>query len=156
MAEEFRANGSPADFHSITFDLGDGTKSISRTSGMTSFDLNDQVDREKVRAIGRYCEGITTGEHDGDASCEWTSQGWKDTYTRVVALGNGIYGFKGTITLSYTEQDGTPTTVVMTDACFKTRKRSGKTGTEGMRVQTDIDCGGKIYENGVGPFGEKL
>jgi hypothetical protein len=154
--QEFRAKGSPADFHSCIFDFGDGSKAIHRTDGLTSYDVNDQVDREKVRAVGRYAKGLTSGEYDADLSLEWLSQAWKDVSKKLTDLGDGVYGFKGTFTLTYTEQDGTPMTVVATDIMFKTRKRSGKQGTEGLKVSTDLDCGGRVYENGIGPFGEKL
>ncbi len=153
---EFRANGSPADFHCCVFDFSDGTKQINRTDGLTSFDFNDQVDREGVRGVGRYKKGLTTGEYDGDGALEWLSQAWTDMEKRLNDLGNGVFGFKGTFTMSYSEQDGTPMTVVMIDMQFKTRKRSGKQGTAGLTVSTDLDCGGKIYVNGIGPFGEKL
>lgn len=155
-AQEFRVKGSPADFHCITLDFGDGKKSITKTSGVTKFDFNDNVDRGEVRAIGRYMDGLTTGEYKADYSLEWTAQGWKDVYKKLTDLGNGIYGFKGNITLSYTEKDGKPTTVVITGAMFKNRKRSGSQGTDGLTVATDGDVEGKIYENGIGPFGERL
>jgi hypothetical protein len=156
MSNEFRAKGSPADFHSVTIDLADGSKSIHRTSGVTSFDINDQVDREKMRAQGRYAKGLTTGEYDADGALEWMTEEWTTVSAELGLLDGGVYGFKGNLTIAYTEQNGKPMTVVAQGVMFKTRKRSGKQGTEGMKIQTDLDVEGKVFENGVGPFGEKL
>ncbi len=154
--EEFRANGSPADFHSVTLDHANGGKSFNRTDGVTSFDFNDNVDRGEVRGRGRYMKGLTTGEYKADISLEWLSAAWTEIESQLSDLGNGVYGFKGDLTLSYTEQDGTYVVVVAQGVQYKTRKRSGKQGTDGLKVQTDLDIEGKIFVNGVGPFGEKL
>jgi hypothetical protein len=156
MTQEFRAKGSPADFHSVTIDFSDGSKSFHRTDGVTSFDINDQVDREKVRGQGRYSKGLTSGEYDSDGSLEWLSEAWTEVSKKLADLGNGVYGFKGNLTIAYTEKSGKPMTVVATGVMFKTRKRSGKQGTEALKMQTDLDIEGKVYENGVGPFGERL
>jgi hypothetical protein len=154
--KDFTVNGARASFQSFRFELEDGAVCFGVQKGLKEFNWSDNVEREQPRANGPYPEGVTNGEYQAEGSQVWLAEDWDRFALRLAARGYGVYSYRGSSSCIYTRDDGAITTINIIDMMFKKRGRDNKQGPEGLLVSLDLEIAGPIFENGIGPFGERL
>lgn len=154
--QDFTVNGARASFQSFRFELEDGAVCFGVQRGIKEFNWSDNCEREEPRANGPYAEGITNGEYKAEGSMVWLAEDWDRFAKNLADRGYGVYSYRGSATCVYKRDDGAVTTINIVDMLFKSRKRDNKQGPEGLLVSVDLDIPSPIFENGIGPFGERL
>lgn len=150
---DFRTNGTHAQFSDWRFDFDDGKTSISRSSGIQEFNWSENVDRGEERQEGSpFVEDVTTGDYSAEGSMVWKREAWDAFTDQLAKRGLGRFDWKGNATCVYTRKDGKVMTVTIRGVMLKKIDSQNKQGTEATKVNIDLQITGRIYVNGQGPF----
>ena len=155
VEQQFRTNGSEAQFNDITFDFLRNGKSLGVQTGLKSFDykLSREIGEERDNG-SVYVEATTTGEVSCSGSMEWRRSKWDAFVKKLAQLGLGPFSLVADVTLTYTLPDGDVTTVFIERLEITDVDSQNKRGTDPLNITIEFKFK-KPFQNGVGPFGEK-
>jgi hypothetical protein len=123
----------------------------------TEINYKDKVDRTKLREGGaRTPIDATDGDYDADGSMSFHRYQFQRIAAQLAEKQIGWYDAEFNITVNYANKKEPLHTDTITRVKFGSRDRSNSQGTDSVMVKCDLFIIGLIYEDGIGPFGEKL
>jgi hypothetical protein len=129
---------------------------LSISDAFTELKYSDKVDRERQKGASRFTEDFTDGEYEPEGSVTFKQKMYDYIAAWLKEKGVGFYDVELTLTVNYRNKGQPVNTDTITKVKFASREKGGAAGPEGLSVPCDLFIGGRIYENGIGPFGEKL
>ena len=153
---QFRVNGSAAQFIDWTFDFTDGSKSLGTQEGITELNWKESREQGESRDNGSpYANTTTSGDYSGSGSQKWEREAWDAFRDKLGKLGYGPFKLKGNITCTYKRKDGKVTKVFIEGFEYTDIDSQNAKGTDILSVSNEFKFK-RLFQNGVGPFGEKL
>jgi hypothetical protein len=150
---DFRTNGTHASFQDLRFDLTSNGATFGIVKGLQELNWKRSIERGEERSNGSpFVEDVTTGEVSNEGNAVFLREAWDTLLDKFTAAGLGIFDVRGSLTVTYKKKDNKLVTVVITDVMFKTEDSQNKQGTEGLKVNIDLQIVGRIYVNGQGVF----
>lgn len=154
MSNRIRVNGTEATFNDMEFELLNGSGfRFAITKGCEELNWSDEVDVGNFQGQGPYEEDDSTGDYSGSGSGVFKTSTWLKIQKKMKPYG-GVYGVRLNLVGVYTDKEGNTHRVAITKCRFVERNQEGKRGKEILRRNVNFRIGGKVYEDGDGPFGE--
>lgn len=154
MTQRIRVNGTEASFNDQTITLLNGEGfNFGITEGCEELNWSDEVDVGSFQGQSPYEEDDSTGDYSGSGSMVYKTTTWLKIQKKMGPLG-GPFGCKFNVVTHYTDKEGVSHRCLITKCRFVKRNQEGKRGKEILRRTVDFRIGGKVYEDGRGPFGE--
>lgn len=154
MNARIRVNGTEAAFNDqeITLLSGNGF-TFGINEGCEELNWSDEVDPGVFQGQSPFEEDTSTGDYSGSGSVVFKTTTWLKISKKMAPYG-GPYGCEFHILTNYTDKTGVNHRCLITKCRFIKRSQDGKRGKEIFRRNLDFRIGGKVYEEGFGPFGE--
>ncbi len=154
--KRYRVDGSHAGFNDSVISIFDGAIPIGILDGLQEITIKDSLDIGEEREIGNpMATDVVTGDYSVEGSFVFKAEAWDRIARKLNARGRGVYGTAFGLVWTYENKDKTRTTIDIPKLYIKSRERSGKTGSEALKVNKDFMIFGCWYENGYDPFGNK-
>jgi hypothetical protein len=151
-----KVNKQAYDFCSLELDMDGNGIPMGIIRGFDDISYGDGVEREMQAGTERVPEEATEGVYEANLSMTLFRYQYDALVAHAAQNGLGPYNSEFSLRLSFANK-GEPLSRVDIPR-FLLSKKSVQAGRSATPIKVQVECTvlGAIYENGVGPFGEKL